>query len=139
MEDVRIKLSALWVARMLTGLQGDVLRFLEPGMMQQIAGGDVDGMPLEDSLLFVASMVMLFPIAMVVLSLTLPYRWCRWANLLLATFFVVFDAVGLPTYGSAHGIALIAAGIAFNLATAWYAWTWRATGRSAVDLEAHRT
>ena len=35
MEDVRIKLSALWAGRMLTGLQGDVLRFMEPGMMQQ--------------------------------------------------------------------------------------------------------
>lgn len=139
MVDVRIKISALWVARMLTGLQGDVLRFLEPGMMQQIAGGDVDGMALSDSLLFVASMVMLFPIAMVFFSLTLPYRLCRWANLVLATFFVAFDAVGLPTYGSAHGIALIAAGIAFNVATAWYAWTWRDTGRSPHDLESHRT
>lgn len=139
MDDVRIKLSALWVARMLTGLQGDVVRFMEPGMMQQIAAGGVDGMPLSDALLFVASAVMLFPIAMVVLSLTLPYRWCRWANVSLAAFFVAFDLVGLPTYGSAHGIALIAAGIAFNLATAWYAWTWRTADRPARALEARRT
>jgi len=84
-------------------------------------------------------MVVLLPIVMVILSLTLPFRWCRWANLVLAVFFVAFDLVGLPTYDSAHGIALIAAGIAFNLATAWYAWTWRAPSRSPHDLEAHRT
>ncbi len=130
MADVRIKLSALWVARMLTGLQGDVLRFLEPGMMQRIASGEGDGMLVSDSLLFAASLVMLLPIVMVVLSLTLPYRWCRWSNFALAAFFVAFDGVGLPSYGSAHGIALIAAGIAFNLATVWFAWTWRAPSRS---------
>ncbi|MEJ2665950.1 MAG: DUF6326 family protein [Deinococcales bacterium] len=126
----RIVLSALWVARMLTGLQGDVLRFLQPGLMDQIASGDVEGMALTDSLLFAASMLMLLPIAMVVLSLTLPYRVSRWANILLAAFFIAFDLVGLPSYGSAHGIALIAAGIAFNVATVWYAWTWRAPARS---------
>ena len=129
MDDVRIKLSALWVARMLTGLQGDVLRFMEPGMMGKIAAGDVDGMPLSDALLFVAAMVMLLPIAMVVLSLTLPHRASRWANLVLAAFFVVFDVVGLPTYASAHGVALITAGILLNLVTAWYAWTWPRTHR----------
>ena len=36
MKDVKIKFSTLWVARMLTGFLGDVLRFMEPGMMEQI-------------------------------------------------------------------------------------------------------
>lgn len=44
--DVRIMLSALWVARMLTGFVGDVLKFYEPGMMEQILAGEVNGMPL---------------------------------------------------------------------------------------------
>jgi len=34
--DVRIILSALWVTRMLTGFVGDVLRFFEPGIVEQI-------------------------------------------------------------------------------------------------------
>lgn len=108
---------------MLTGPQGDVLRLMEPGMIEQIASGEVHGMPLGDSLHFVASIVMRRPIAMVVLSLTVPYRWCRWANIILAACFAAFDLVGLPTYGSAQGTALIAAGIALNLATVWHAST----------------
>jgi len=43
--DVRIMLSALWVARMLTGFVGDVLKFYEPGMMEQIFAGEVNVMP----------------------------------------------------------------------------------------------
>jgi len=40
-EDVRIKLSALWVARMLAGFLGDVLRLIEPGMLEQMLAGEV--------------------------------------------------------------------------------------------------
>ncbi len=125
MEDVRIKLSALWVARMLTGLQGDVLRFMEPGMMEDLAAGGVEGMAVTEGLLLVAGAVMLIPIFMVFLSLTLPYRACRWANIIAAIFFIGFDGVGLPTYTSAYAVLLIAAGIVFNVLTVWYAWRWR--------------
>ena len=85
MEEIRIKLSALWVARMLTGLQGDVLRFMEPGMLAQLAAGGMEGMSLTNELLLVAGALMLLPIFMVFLTLTLPYRACRWANIILAT------------------------------------------------------
>lgn len=129
MEDVRIKLSALWAGRMLTGLQGDVLRFMEPGMMQQLGAGGAEGMQVTDQLLLVAGAVMLVPIFLVFLSLTLPYRVCRWANIVCAIFFFGFDLVGLPTYSSASGVLLIAAGLVFNLLTVWYAWRWRMPAR----------
>jgi hypothetical protein len=124
MEDVRIKLSALWVARMLTGLQGDVLRFMEPGIMEQLTAGEVEGMMLTDGLLLVAAAFMVIPIFMVFLSLTLPHKACRWANIVAAIFFFGFDLVGLPTYTSAYAVLLIVTGLVFNLLTVWYAWRW---------------
>ena len=54
--DVRIMLSALWVARMLTGFVGDVLKFYEPGMAAQILAGEVDGMALTEGFLLAAAM-----------------------------------------------------------------------------------
>jgi hypothetical protein len=124
MEDVRIKLSALWVARMLTGLQGDVLRFMQPGIMEQLGAGEVGGMQMTDELLFVAAAFMVIPITMVFLSLTLPYKASRWANIIFALFFLGFDLVGLPTYTSAYAVLLIAVGLVFNVLTVWYAWRW---------------
>ena len=50
-------LSALWVARMLTGFVGDVLKFYEPGMMEQILAGEVNGMPLTEGFLLVGAIV----------------------------------------------------------------------------------
>ena len=73
-EDINIKLSALWIARMLTGFLGDVLRFLEPGMMEEILSGEVGGMQMAGNMLLVAAIVMVLPIFMVFLSLTLKYK-----------------------------------------------------------------
>lgn len=126
MDVVRVELSALWVARMLAGLLGDVLRFLEPGMMDRLAAGGPGGVPLSHGLLLGSAVVMTFPIVMVVLSLTLPYTVCRWANIVVAACFFALDGVGLPTYTSGYSIFLILVGLAFNVLTVWYAWRWRA-------------
>ena len=37
--NVKIILSALWVARMLSSLQGDVVRFMQPGMLEEMMAG----------------------------------------------------------------------------------------------------
>jgi hypothetical protein len=125
MDDVQIKLSALWVARMLAGLQGDVLRFLEPGMLEDLIAGETEGLQITHELLLVSAVVMLIPIFMVFLSVTLPYKANRWANIIFGLFFIGFDLVGLPTYTSAYAVLLILVGLLFNALTVWYAWKWR--------------
>jgi hypothetical protein len=59
---------------------------------------------------------------MVFLSLTLPLKVNRWANIVLAVFFFGFNAIGLPTYPSAYDRFLIVVGLVFNVLTVWYAW-----------------
>jgi hypothetical protein len=125
MDDIRIKLSALWVCRMLAGFLGDVLRFLEPGMLEKIMAGETEGMQITHELLLVSAIIMVIPIFMVLLSLTLPYKANRWANIVSGIFFIGFDLVGLPTYTSAYAVFLIIVGLAFNALTVWYAWKWR--------------
>lgn len=82
--DVKIILSALWVARMLTGFVGDVLKFYEPGMAAQIAAGAVDGMALTPGFLVAAAIIFVMPVFMAYLSLILPYKANRWANIIVA-------------------------------------------------------
>ena len=122
MEDIQIKLSALWVATMLTYLLGDVLR---------IFSGDTQTQAMKEQLtkftqpmwLLTASLMVL-PIVMVVLSVTLPYPANRWANIIMAGFFLLFNLIGLPTYPSAYDRFLIAVSLVFNGMTIWYAWNW---------------
>jgi hypothetical protein len=121
MEEVRIKLSALWVALMLTYLLGDVLRIFSGDFEAAKAGGMMDISPG-----FYLGMAVLFvlPIVMGFLSLTLPYPVNRWANIILAILLFAINLVGLPTYPSLYDKFLIIVGLVFNGLTVWYAWKW---------------
>jgi len=123
--DVRIMLSALWVARMLTGFVGDVLKFYEPGMVEQILVGEVDGMPLDQGFRLAAAIVFVIPVFMVYLSLTLPYKANRWANIILAILFFGLNLTGeLPTHEYAYRTFLVIVEMVFLALIVWYAWTW---------------
>jgi len=121
MEEVRIKLSALWVALMLTYLLGDVLRIFSGDFEAAKIGG-----MMEISPAFYLGMAVLFvlPIVMGFLSLTLPYPVNRWANIILAIVLFAINIVGLPTYPSLYDKFLIIVGLVFNVLTVWYAWRW---------------
>ena len=120
MVDRRIVLSALWVALMLTYLLGDVLRIFSG----DFKGGEIGGMQVSQNMYLGMAMLMVIPILMVFLSLTLPDGVNRWANIIIAIIFFVFNLVGLPTYPSAYDKFLIIVGLGFNVLTVWYAWKW---------------
>ena len=118
--DVRITLSGLWVALMLTYLLGDVLRIFAG----DFKAGEIGGMKVTQVMWIGIAMLMLIPIVMVVLSLTLPYPAIRWVSIVAAIFLFAFNLLGLPTYPSAYDKFLIAVGLVFNVLTVWYAWKW---------------
>ena len=128
MVDVRIILSALWAARMLSGLQGDVVRFMAPGMLEEIIEGVTD-VPVTNELLVVMSIIFMVPIIMSVLSLTLKEKVNRWANRSIGIFFAAFDLIFLilaifvwqsPIYETLWSIVYLL----FTALVVWYAWKW---------------
>ncbi len=120
MEAIRIELSGLWVALMLTYLLGDVLRIFSGDFVPNQAGGVRFG---QMGWLGIAAL-MVIPVLMVFLTLVLPQPVDRWANIIVAVFFFLFNIVGLPTYPGAYDKFLIVVGLVFNLLTVWYAWRW---------------
>ncbi|MBM4241431.1 MAG: hypothetical protein FJ150_07225 [Euryarchaeota archaeon] len=82
MEDVRIILSGLWVALMLTYLLGDVLRIFSG----DFKAGEIAGQKISQKMLLGMAVLMLIPIIMVIMSLTLPYPVNRWTNIIAAVF-----------------------------------------------------
>jgi hypothetical protein len=119
MESVRIILSGLWVAMMLTFLLGDVLRLFAGDMTP----GEMDGVEATQTMYLGAAAVMLVPIVMVVLSLTVPYPAIRWVSIVASVLFVLFNLAGLPYVGWYDNF-LIAVSFVFNGLIIWYAWTW---------------
>ena len=120
MEEIKIKLSGLWVALMLTYLLGDVLRIFSGDFIV----GEIEGMQVTEALYLGMAVLMVIPVVMVFLSLTLKHSANRWANIILPIFFFVFNLIGLPTYPSAYDRFLIVVGLAVNALTVWHAWKW---------------
>jgi hypothetical protein len=120
MEDVQIKLSALWASLMLTYLLGDVLRIFS-GDFQ---AGEIGGKQVPQGMYLGMAVLMTIPIVMVFLSLTLKQPVNRWTNIIVAILLFGFNLIGLPTYPSAYDKYLIVVGLAFNVLTVWFAWKW---------------
>ena len=120
-EEIRIKLSALWICLMLTYLLGDVLRIFSGDFV----AGEISGMEMSQGLMLGMAVLMLIPIVMVLLSLTLKHPAIRWVCIVVAILLFLFNLVGLPTYPSLYDQFLIVVGLVFNALTVWYAWKWK--------------
>ncbi len=117
---VRIHLSALWIALMLTNLFGDVLRLMT---------GDVARMGETQNFtqvqwLFIA-VLMSIQIFMVYLSLALSQPVSRWTNIIIAGLFFVMNISSIHTYPSMYDRYLLGVGLIFNVLTIWTAWNWK--------------
>lgn len=123
MPDVRVTLSGLWAAVMLTYLLGDVLRIFAGDFVT----GELAGKPAGQGLWLLVAALMLIPIVMIVVCLTLPYAAARWAVLIAAVFLILFNVIGLP-YKGAYDNFLIVVSLVWCTLIAWYAWTWPAIG-----------
>ena len=117
MEDVKIKLSALWVAAMFSWVYGDLLRMYSGDFIPGELG-------LTQEVWLVAAITMMIPVAMIFLSLTLKYKANRRANIIVGIFFTGYNLIGLPTYTSAYDQFLIIVGLVFTALIVWYAWKW---------------
>ncbi len=120
MLDTQIKLAFIWGALMLTYLLGDVLRIFS-GDYQ---GGKINGMQITQGMWLGISILMVIPIVMIVLTLLLGQPVNRWANIIVAIFFFIFNIIGLPTYPSAYDKFLIVVSLIWNVLTVWLAWNW---------------
>ncbi len=119
-EVTQIKLSALWIALMLTYLLGDVMRIFSGDFV----AGEMVGAQTSQGLYLGMAVLFVIPIIMVFMTLTLKYKTNRWANVIFAILFFVINLIGLPGYPSYYDQFLIVVGLGFNLVTIWYVWKW---------------
>ena len=116
----KINLSALWIALMLTYLLGDVMRIFSGDFVS----GEMVGAQTSQGLYLGMAVLFVFPIFMVLLSLTLPIKMNRILNIVFPGLFFIINLIGLPGYESYYDQFLILVGLVFNLITIWYALKW---------------
>ena len=117
MQDMKARLSALWLFAMLTYTYGDVVTLMDP-----VKHGSIQ---LTEGFLLGASIFMMIPISMVLLSRILKYRASRLASIIAGIIMTVALTrtlfVAVPTMYYAFFSAIE---IACTALIVWYAWKW---------------
>lgn len=121
---VRIKLSALWASVMFCYLYGDYFGLYKPGVLQSMLDGRMGPLgPTTQGVLLGTALMMAIPSAMVFLSLVLKASVCRWANIVLGTFYTAIMLVSMPGAWTFY-LVLGVIEVVFTLLIVRYAWTW---------------
>jgi hypothetical protein len=120
-DEIQIRLAAMWFALMLTYLLGDVLRIFSGDFKP----GEIAGVRATPVIWFAAAVLMLIPIVMAVVSVTFDGPLVRWVHIVAAGGLFGFNLIGLPGYPSAYDRFLIVVGLVFNALTIWTAWGWQ--------------
>ena len=129
MEDVKInvkmKLSALWVALMLLYIYADILSLFRPGKIEKMMEGFMGPFPVTQGSLLVFSILMMIPAVMVFLSLALKPTVSRWANIILGVLYTLVNISNLIGETWVYYMLLGVVEIVLTSLIVWYAWKWR--------------
>jgi hypothetical protein len=130
MEDMKAKLSTLWIFLMFNMVFADILSFMYPGFLKQIMTGYAEGTQITPEFLLIAAIVTEIPIAMVFLSRLLKYGANRWVNIIGGVITILWViGGGSPTL---HYIFIATVEVVCALFIIWLAWKWRPEAAPAV-------
>jgi hypothetical protein len=122
--NVKLKLSALWVALMLVYIYADIISLLKPGVLDGMAAGRMGPFPVSQGSLLAAAVLMLIPAVMVALCITLKSQVNRWTNIVLGVLYTLVNINNGIGESWAYYLLFVAAEIVLSCLIVWVAWKW---------------
>lgn len=128
MEDWKTRLSLLWVVGWLIGIVGNMLELYEPGVIEEIIGGEMAGVRITPELMLMMAVLFLIGPVMALLSITLKDSVNRWTNIIVGIFitglgvFTTIEYLAEQSAYSAYAVLIEIVGIALAALIIWYAW-----------------
>ena len=120
---MKAKLSTLWIFFLFNIIFRDIHEFVEPGFMEEVLTGTVNGNPVTEHMLLLGGVMIEVPIAMVLLSRVLPYGANRWTNMIVAILYgVLVPAFGTTDLDDTFHLIMEVAALSTVI---WSAWRWR--------------
>ena len=122
--DVRLRISALWIAMLFLFAYGDIFGMFQPGRIDEIRSGTVASMHISQAFLLAVSAYIAIASVMVFLTLTLPPRANRRTNIVLAVLYTVSIVASVVGEKWAYFWFLSVVECALLLLVVWNAWRW---------------
>ena len=123
--NVKMKLSALWVALMLLYIYADIFSLYRPGQLEEMISGRMGPFPVTQGSLLSASVLMIIPAVMVFLSLALKPKVNRWTNISLGVLYTFVNISNLIGETWAFYIFFGIVEIVLTFLIVGHAWKWR--------------
>ena len=122
--NVKMKLSALWIALMLLYIYADIFHLFMPGQIEKMMEGFMGPFPVTQGSLLSASILMVIPPIMVFLSLSLKSTVNRWANIVFGVLYTLVNVSNSIGETWVHYIVFVILEISLTLLIIRYAWKW---------------
>jgi hypothetical protein len=132
--NIKIRLAAAWAALIALYIYADFLSLYRPGQLEEIRGGVMGPFDVSQITLMIASVIVIIPAVMIVLSLLLPAAANRSLNLVLAVLYTLVNVSNLVGESWAYYFLF---GVVEITATAFIffaAWKWPNSSARPGDL-----
>ncbi len=93
--NVKVKISALWVAIMALYIYNDYFSLYKPGSIEEMMQGNMGPFPVTQITMISAALLMAIPAVMIFLSLVMKPRLNRIVNIILGIVYVVVMVISV--------------------------------------------
>jgi len=123
--NVKIKLSALWIALMFCYTYADILGFYAPGNLEELLSGEIAGIQMTQGLLLGSAILMVIPSVMIFLSLILKAKVNRLVNIIAGVVYLgVLGSTFFTGRNPAYYLLFAAVKALLLVLVIWFAWKW---------------
>jgi len=121
---VKLKLAALWASSMFLYIYVDYFALYMPGKIEGILAGKIFVFDISYVFLLIALISVTIPALMIYLSVALPAKVNRWANIIIAAVYIPYTLFNLAGETWAHMVFGAAVEVVLLLLIIRYAWKW---------------
>lgn len=125
--NIKTKLATLWASFMFLYIYVDYFALYMPGKVADILQGKVFVFDISQGFLMIALVSVSIPALMIFLSVALPAKVNRWANLILATLYIPYTLFNLAGETWTHMVFGAVVEVALLCLIIRFAWKWPRT------------
>ncbi len=123
--NVKLKISALWIAVMFCYVYGDYIQVYVPGIIAKAI--EVKATTETQLEFFAIALLMAMPSVMIFFTLVLKPKLNRWLNITLSTLYIIILIATNLAETWVFYLFLTVIEVLISMAIAWYAWKWPTT------------
>ena len=128
LEDIKVslkgKLATLWASFMFLYIYVDYFALYMPGKIEDILAGKVFVFDITQGFLLAALVSVTIPALMIFLSVALPAKVSRWANIIIAAVYIPFTLFNLAGTTWCHMVFGAVVEVVLLFLIIRYAWKW---------------